>query len=173
MAASLSERATSVSSVSTTYVLPGLRLGWVVTRHAELFEMLLAAKEQIVICGSTLDEAATRQVLARRDEHLGTIRAGIAERAARVAAWMADQGHWLEWVEPTGGVVCFPRVRSDVIADMDRFYEVLNTEHGTFVGEGHWFEADRHHFRLGFGWPTTEELEGGLDSLTATAASLS
>ena len=68
-------------------------------------------------------------------------------------------------VEPTGGVVCFPRVRADVIADMDRFYEVLGAEHGTFVGEGHWFEADRHHFRLGFGWPTAEELEGGLDSL--------
>ena len=46
MAASLSERAISVSSVSKTYGLPGLRLGWVVTRHAELFETLLAARSR-------------------------------------------------------------------------------------------------------------------------------
>ena len=172
MAASLSDRAISVSSVSKTYGLPGLRLGWVVTRHPELFETLLAAKEQIVICGSTLDEAATAQVLARRDEHLGTIRAEIEDRAARVAAWMSDQADWLEWVEPSGGVVCFPRVRSETGIDMDRFYSVLGDEHGTFVGEGHWFEADRRHFRLGFGWPSRDELAAGLESLAATASAL-
>ncbi len=172
MAASLSDRAISVSSVSKTYGLPGLRLGWVVTRHPELFETLLAAKEQIVICGSTLDEEATREVLARREEHLPVIRAEIARRAAQVAAWMGEQSSWLEWVEPTGGVVCFPRVRAEAVPDMDRFYEVLAAEHGTFVGEGHWFEADRRHFRLGFGWPGSEELADGLASLAATAAAV-
>lgn len=172
MAATLSDRAISVGSVSKTYGLPGLRLGWAVTRHPELSETLLAAKEQIVICGSTLDEEATRQVLARRDEHLAVIREDIADRAARVAAWMSEQSEWLEWVEPSGGVVCFPRVRADVIADIDRFYELLRDEHGTFVGEGHWFEADRHHFRLGFGWPTVDELASGLESLRTVADQL-
>jgi aspartate/methionine/tyrosine aminotransferase len=172
VAATLSERAISVGSVSKTYGLPGLRLGWVVSRHPELSETLLAAKEQIVICGSTLDEDATRQVLTRRDEHLRAIRADIDERARRVAAWMAEQSEWLEWVEPSGGVVCFPRVRDDVIPDIDRFYDLLREDHGTFVGEGHWFEADRHHFRLGFGWPTTDELASGLESLRAVADEL-
>lgn len=172
VAASLSDRAISVCSVSKTYGLPGLRLGWVISRHPELYETLLAAKEQIVICGSTLDEEATRQVLGRRGEHLETIRADIADRLGRVTAWMADQSDWLEWVPPTGGVVCFPRVRAEVIPDMDPFYEVLGAQHGTFVGEGHWFEADRHHFRLGFGWPTIDELLGGLEALSATARSV-
>jgi len=172
VAASLSPKAISVSSMSKTYGLPGLRLGWVVNRDPELSETLLAAKEQIVICGSTLDETASAQVLARRTEHLPVIRQAIDERVAIVAEWMADQSQWLEWVEPTGGVVCFPRVRREVIADMDRFYEVLTEEHGTFVGEGHWFDTDRHHFRLGFGWPPLDELRAGLEALAATAASL-
>jgi aspartate/methionine/tyrosine aminotransferase len=172
VAASLSERAISVCSASKTYGLPGLRLGWAITRHPELAEMLLAAKEQIVICGSTLDEEATRQVLARRDEHLPRIRAELADRAAVVAEWMSAQSDWLEWVEPSGGAVCFPRVRADVIDDMDRFYRVLADEHGTFVGEGHWFDADRRHFRLGFGWPDMDELRAGLASLRSTADQL-
>ena len=60
MAASLSERAISVSSMSKTYGLPGLRIGWVATRDAALAEVLLAAKEQILITGSTTDEEMAR-----------------------------------------------------------------------------------------------------------------
>jgi aspartate/methionine/tyrosine aminotransferase len=167
VAASLSERAISVSSLSKTYGLPGLRLGWITTRSPELQELFLAAKEQVVICGSTLDEEAARQVLARRAEHLSRIRADVAGRTATVRSWLAAQD-WLDVVEPRGGVVCFPRLRAGVVDDVDAFYRLLN-EDGTYVGEGHWFDADRRHFRLGFGWPPPEELERGLASLRTTA----
>ena len=53
--------------------------------------------------------------------------------------------------------------------DTDRFYEVLLQQHGTYVGPGHWFELDDRHFRLGFGWPTEDELRAGLAGLTAAA----
>ena len=108
-------------------------------------------------------------MLGRRREHLPRLHAEIDRRVEIVSEWMAHQSHWLEWVEPTGGVVCFPRVRAGVIGDMDRFLDVLNDEHGTFVGEGHWFDTDRHHFRLGYGWPPVEELQEGLRALAATA----
>jgi aspartate/methionine/tyrosine aminotransferase len=55
LAASLSPRALSVSSMSKAYGLPGLRIGWVVCRDPELGERLLAAKEQGLICGATHD----------------------------------------------------------------------------------------------------------------------
>lgn len=167
VAASLSDRAISVGSLSKTYGLPGLRLGWITTRHPELQERFLAAKEQVVICGSTLDEEAARQVLARRDEHLRRIRADVAGRADTVTSWLRDQD-WLDAVAPQGGVVCFPRLRPGVVDDVDGFYRTLN-EDGTYVGEGHWFDADRRHFRLGFGWPSPDELERGLASLAAAA----
>ena len=57
LAAELSERAISVASMSKAYGLPGLRVGWAITRDRALQEELLAAKEQIVICGPTIDEA--------------------------------------------------------------------------------------------------------------------
>ena len=54
-----------------------------------------------------------------------------------------------------------PAPPEGAVDDVDGFYRLLNAD-GTFVGEGHWFDADRRHFRLGFGWPTTDELRTGL-----------
>jgi len=168
MAASLSARAVSVSSMSKAYGLPGLRVGWAVCTDPELATTLLAAKEQIVICGATLDEAIAGRVLAARDRILPPILAEVRERLAIVSAWMAGQTTF-EWVQPTGGVVGLVRARPDVALDTEAFYDMLLREHGTYVGPGHWFELDDRHFRLGFGWPTIDELHTGLAALTAAA----
>lgn len=168
MAATLSPRAISVASMSKAYGLPGLRVGWAVCRDRTLAETFLAAKEQVVICGATLDEAIAGRVLVDRAAILAPILDDVRARLAIVEAWMAAQPHF-EWVPPRGGVVGLVRARSDVDLDTARFYDVLLQEHGTYVGPGHWFELDDHHFRLGFGWPTHDELHAGLAALTAAA----
>ena len=166
-AAALSERAVSVSSLSKTYGLPGLRIGWLLCRDPELRETLLAAKEQVLICGATLDEAIAARVLEARDRLLPPIRERIAEHLQVVRDWIAGDDAF-DWVEPSGGVVGFPWIADDAV-DVERFYAVLNGDLATYVGPGHWFEQDRRFFRLGFGWPTTEELQRGLANLSAAA----
>ncbi|MDQ6698320.1 MAG: aminotransferase class I/II-fold pyridoxal phosphate-dependent enzyme [Actinomycetota bacterium] len=166
MAASMSERAVSVASLSKAYGLPGLRLGWLVCRDPARRETLLAAKEQIFICGATLDEAIGAAVLADRDRLLSPIREQAREHRDIVARWIAAEP-LIEWVAPAGGVVCFPRVRHEVAFDGDEFYRCLLAEHGTYVGPGHWFEADDRHMRIGYGWPTTDELRAGLAGVSA------
>ena len=172
LAATLSARALSVSSMSKAYGLPGLRIGWVVSRDAELGERLLAAKEQVLICGATLDERIAGSVLAARAHVLPPILDDVDQRLAIVRDWMAGQSTF-EWIEPTGGVVGLVRFRPDVDVDTDRFYEALLADHGTYVGPGHWFELDDRHFRLGYGWPTRDELRAGLDGLLAAASDAS
>jgi aspartate/methionine/tyrosine aminotransferase len=168
VAASLSARAISVSSMSKAYGLPGLRIGWAVCRDAGLSETLLAAKEQMVICGATLDEAIAGRVLAARARILPPILDDVRERCRVVRAWMNAQ-HVFEWIEPRGGVVGLVRFAPDVAVDTDRFYRELLHRHGTYVGPGHWFELDDRHFRLGFGWPALDELQAGLAALSAAA----
>jgi aspartate/methionine/tyrosine aminotransferase len=167
-AASLSRRAISVSSMSKAYGLPGLRVGWAICRDRALNELLLAAKEQVLICGATLDEAIAAQVLAARDTILPPILDGVRAHLGIAREWLAGQSIF-EWVEPAGGVVGLVRVRREVELATDRFYSVLLDEHGTYVGPGHWFEVDDRHFRLGFGWPTTSELRAGLAGISAAA----
>jgi aspartate/methionine/tyrosine aminotransferase len=169
LAATLSPNVVSVSSMSKAYGLPGIRIGWAVTTDPMLGETLLAAKEQVVICGSTIDEHIAGRVLAERKQILPPIVADVRERLATVDAWMAGQDTF-EWVRPSGGVVGLVRFRPDVEVDAARFHRALLADHGTYVGPGHWFEVDDRHFRLGFGWPTHAELAAGLGALLAAAA---
>ncbi|MFN8630526.1 MAG: pyridoxal phosphate-dependent aminotransferase [Chloroflexota bacterium] len=170
VAASLSPAVVSVSSLSKTYGLPGIRIGWLATQDLDLRDRLLAAKEQILISGSLVDETIALGALRRRPAWLPAIRARIDEAFGITAAWL--RGHeMLEWVEPRGGVVGFPRIRSGAGVDTDAFYRSLFDDHGTIVGPGHWFEQPREHFRLGYGWPTIDELRGGLAAIDAALAS--
>jgi aspartate/methionine/tyrosine aminotransferase len=164
MAATLSPRVLGVSSMSKTYGLPGLRVGWLTCRDELLMETFLAAKEQIFISGAVLDEELAARVLERRSTILPLVQTKVREHLAVVRAWMEASDRF-EWVEPQGGVVCFPRIRSDIDVDVDRFYRTLLEEHGTYVGAGHWFDQDRRFFRLGFAWPTKPELVRGLETL--------
>ncbi len=164
-AASLSSSVISVSSLSKTYGLPGIRLGWLMTQNATLMQTFLAAKEQIFISTSVLDEEVAYQYLLNHDSHLARIRAEIARNRALVQDWIAEEA-LMEWVEPQGGVVCFPRIKLDAPVDVERFYATLNGKYKTMVGPGHWFEQDRRHMRIGFGWPDDAQLKTGLENIS-------
>jgi len=169
VAAGLSPAVVSVSSLSKTYGLPGIRIGWLVTQDLALRDRLLAAKEQILISGSAIDETIALRALERRPVWLPAIRARIDEAFGITADWLRDHAT-LEWVPPRGGVVGFPRIRPDADVDTEAFYRVLFDEHGTIVGPGHWFEQPRESFRLGYGWPSTDDLRGGLAAIDAALA---
>ncbi len=164
-AASLSPSVISVSSLSKTYGLPGLRLGWLMTQDADLMQTFLAAKEQIFISGSVLDEEVAYQYLLHKDAQLTRIRGDIARKLGIVREWIAEEP-LMEWVEPQGGVACFPRIRPDLGIDLDRFYATLLDDYKTMVGPGHWFECDRHHMRIGFGWTDDDQLRRGLENIS-------
>jgi aspartate/methionine/tyrosine aminotransferase len=168
LAAARSPRVISVSSLSKAYGLPGIRVGWLVTQDAGLRQTLLAAKEQIVITGSLVDETIGYEAVRQRHGLLAPIRARSAAALERTRAWIAGQDVF-EWHEPRGGVVGFVRVRPGIDMDMGRFYTRLFEGFGTIVGPGHWFGQPDRSFRLGFGWPTLDRLEEGLEALSAAA----
>jgi len=66
VAASLSPRCISVASLSKSYGLPGIRVGWIITRDPTLQELFLAAKEQIFICNSIVDEYIAERAVAQK-----------------------------------------------------------------------------------------------------------
>lgn len=168
-AASISPRCISVASLSKSYGLPGIRMGWLMARDSDLQQLFLAAKEQMFICNSIVDEEIAWRVLEQKERILGPILARNRRAFETVKAWMAAQ-ELMEWVEPQGGVVCFPRIKLDSGVDVDLFYRILNGRYGTFVGPGHWFEQDRRYMRVGYGWPGEQELLEGLKSLSLAMA---
>lgn len=164
LAASMSKNVISVSSVSKAYGLPGLRMGWLITQNETLLESFLAAKEQISICNSVVDEELTYQFLVKKEKHLHRLTQHLQTNYTILKSWLNKQQQ-LQYVLPEGGAVCFPKIKSEI--DYDKFYALLNQKYGTYVGPGHWFEMDKSYMRIGFGWPSSEELTEGLNSIDA------
>ncbi len=165
-AASLSDKVIGVSSVSKAFGLPGLRLGWIVTQNKALQELFLAAKEQIFVCNSVVDEEIAFHYLVKKSTFIPGIRTQLDKKFSMLEQWIKDH-KYMEWVKPDGGVVCFPRIRPEIELDLTRFYRILNESYGTYPGPGHWFEMDKRYMRIGFGWPKEEEFRKGLESIDA------
>jgi aspartate/methionine/tyrosine aminotransferase len=71
----------------------------------------------------------------------------------------------LEWMEPKGGCVCFPRIRKEIQIDTDHFHKKLLQKYSTYVGRGHWFEEDGRYMRIGYSWDKPEKLIKGLSNI--------
>jgi aspartate/methionine/tyrosine aminotransferase len=112
------------------------------------------------------DGAACVTFFSNRPAILEPTLTEMRKRLEIVSNWIAGED-LLEWVEPAGGVVCFPRMRSEPVGGTDAFYHRLIEERGTYVGPGHRFEMPDRYFRLGYGWPTRAELEAGLKGISA------
>lgn len=163
-AAALSDKVISVSSVSKSFGAPGIRTGWVITRDQKLLHDLLAAREQITLCNSIVDETIALHLLTHKKKLVSAHHKYVRRNFAYLKEWIGRQPY-LEWVEPQAGVVCFPRLRAEYKVDVEALYDKLYNEYGTVVGPGHWFEKERTYMRIGYGYPLHEELKTGLDNL--------
>ncbi len=171
VAAGLSDRVISVSSMSKSFGLPGIRIGWVICQDKTLMETLLAAKEQILITNSVIDEEIAFQYLNKKEKLFAPVQAKIRENFEVLKNFMSNQD-LLEWVEPKGGCVCFPRIRKNIPIDVNRFHEILLNKYSTYVGPGHWFEEDRRFMRIGYSWDKTDKLLKGLSNILKTLEEL-
>ncbi|MCE3282561.1 MAG: pyridoxal phosphate-dependent aminotransferase [Chitinophagaceae bacterium] len=164
VAASLSEKVISISSMSKAYGLPGIRIGWIACKNARLMETFLAAKEQIIITNSVTDEEIACQYLENKERLFAPVKQKLLDHFALVREFIQGQ-QLLEWVTPQGGCVCFPRIKAGTHVDMPRFYEILLKKYKTYVGAGHWFEEGPRYMRIGFGWETSGKLKQGLENI--------
>jgi aspartate/methionine/tyrosine aminotransferase len=157
----MSKYGVCVESLSKAIGVPGIRIGWVVANDENLFGQMLAAREQMCICGSALDEECARQIMEKHSELMSQIKCEVDEKRGIVCDLMENQS-FLDWVKPQGGVVFFPRIKSDIEIDAAEFYKTLNDKYGVFVGPGRWFDMDDRYFRIGYGWPSKEDVSQGM-----------
>jgi aspartate/methionine/tyrosine aminotransferase len=159
LAATLSPNAISLTSMSKTWGLPGIRIGWVVA-DTTVVEAIRAVREQVTICNSSVGEAIALAVLKKRDEILAVRRKSMFSNFKILKEWMDNQ-KWLEWTEPKSGVVGAPRLTRG--GSTDKLCKLLVTKYRTFTVPGSSMELDGH-LRIGFGGEH-EELVKGLEQL--------
>jgi aspartate/methionine/tyrosine aminotransferase len=151
----------STSSLTKSYGLAGLRTGWILSSRS-LAERLQRVRDVVDGTGPIVTERLATLAFEQLDRLIARANALLSANAALVRGFMAGRPE-LEWVEPRGGTVCFPRLRD--VEDTSRFADRLLHERDTAVVPGRFFEAPAH-FRLGFSGPT-DRVAGGLTALAA------
>ena len=149
----------STSSLTKSYGLSGLRCGWILS-SAEVAERVRYVRRVIDGSGSIVTARLAALAFSQIDRLTSRAQAILQVNQSLVGTFLASRPE-LEWVQPEGGTVVFPRIRG--IDDSTRFTERLLTERETAVVPGHFFDAPAH-FRLGFGG-STATLRPGLEAI--------
>lgn len=160
-----SNRVISVSSLSKAFGAPGIRIGWVLSRDAKLQHDLLAAKEQMIISNSVVDEYIALQIFLQKEKLLKEVHSTLQTNYQIVEEWLKANEAIFEWFTPDAGAVVFPRIKKSIQIDFSRFNDRLYSHYHTVVGGGHWFEQNQRYMRIGFGYPTASELSIGLKNV--------
>jgi aspartate/methionine/tyrosine aminotransferase len=169
-ACDLDERAVSLGSISKSYGLPGLRLGWLVTRDAVLRDAILGLKDYTTICSSAPSEVLTAVALRNRHALLGRNLAIVQRNLPLVEDFFADHPGAFEWIRPVAGPIGFPRVLGvGGVGGVDGLCERLAGA-GVLLLPGSVYDEPAH-VRVGFGRANLPEALAVLESaLRAPAA---
>jgi hypothetical protein len=158
-AARISSTFISTSSLTKAYGLSGLRAGWTLA-SPEVTEKIRRVRDLVDAVGVFPSELLALIAF----ENLPALRQrarSILDPNFKLLHDFMESRPDLEWVEPGGGSVGFPRIRG--LEDTTSFVDVLRERYDTGVVPGHFFEAPGH-FRVAVGGKR-EVLEGGLERL--------
>ena len=157
------ERPIVTGSLSKTYGLPGLRLGWILAPAATCAGFW-AHHDYTTIAPAALSDAVATQVLRAepRRRLLSRTRSHLRANYALVETWMAENGESIECVPPNAGAMAY--LRSDwSIPTAELAQRLLDEKSVLLVPGEHYMMAG--WIRVGFGGDS-EELRSGLERVS-------
>jgi aspartate/methionine/tyrosine aminotransferase len=147
-ACDLYERALSLGSMSKTYGLPGLRLGWLACRDRDALQRIVDLKHYTTICSSAPSELLSALALRHRDALADRNRGIVLANLPLLDGFFERHADVFSWVRPTAGPIGFPRLhRSE---EATTFCEQLVVAEGVLLLPGVVYD-EPSHVRFGFG----------------------
>jgi capreomycidine synthase len=154
------ERCVSFGTLSKSYGLPGLRVGWCFA-PASLLPRMVRIRDYVTLSSSPLVEAIAARVVERGDTVLAPRLRQARVNLDILGDWLAAAADVVDGYLPDGGVTVFPRIVG--VPDTRPLCVHLAAEYGVLVVPGDCFgHPDR--VRIGFGGPSGD-LRTGLDAL--------
>jgi aspartate/methionine/tyrosine aminotransferase len=164
-ACDLYTRALSLGSMSKTYGLPGLRLGWLACRDRNTLARIVDLKHYTTICSSAPSELLSSLALRHRSALADRNRGIVLANLPLLDGFFERHAERFSWVRPTAGPIGFPRL-SDV-GDTTGFCERLVAEAGVLLLPGAVYD-EPGHVRIGFGRANMPEALARLEQWIVT-----
>lgn len=145
----LYEQGISLSGLSKTFALPGLRLGWLAMPGRTLLEQWLTYKDYTTICNSAPSEVLAIMAL-RAKEAIITRNLNLIRQNLQVAEqFFAEQRKHFVWIKPQAGSIAFPRWVA--ATPVEQFCQAVLDQQNVMIVPGSIFDYPGNHFRLGLG----------------------
>lgn len=156
------EKGLSLNVMSKAYGLPGLRIGWIMTKAAVLLQKMERYKHYLSISNSAPSERLAIIGLKNRARILERNRGLVNANAEKLGEFFGEFPERFEWRRPDGGCVGFPRYKGP--GDANRFCEDLVAETGVLllppkIYRSELMDTPQDRFRIGFG---RKNIEAGL-----------
>jgi aspartate/methionine/tyrosine aminotransferase len=167
-ACDMGEHAISLGVTSKTYGLAGLRIGWIATQNAKVYERMASFKDYTTICNSAPSEFLAEVALRNRQKLINRNLTIIKDNLGVIDALFSRHPALFEWVRPSAGSMGFPKLLS---GDVEDFCDDLVRKAGVLLLPGKMYADSRNHFRIGLGRKNlpqaVERLEKYLESMIA------
>jgi aspartate/methionine/tyrosine aminotransferase len=129
-ACDVNAHAVSLGVMSKTYGLPGLRIGWIATRNARVYEHMAALKDYTTICNSAPSEFLAELALRHRVQLAQRNLEIIMRNLQLLDDFFAEHADQFAWVRPNAGPIAFPKLLQ---GNADEFCHALVTQQGVVI----------------------------------------
>ncbi|MBP1694156.1 MAG: aminotransferase class, partial [Chloroflexi bacterium] len=148
-AVDLYERASVLGGLSKTYALPGLRIGWLATKDANLFLSIHHLKDYTTICHSAPSEIlgiiTLRNGVAIIQRSLDIIRTNLGA----AETFFSKYPNLFEWLPPQAGSIAFSRYLGP--GSVENLCQNALEQQGVMIVPGSLFDYPGNYFRVGLG----------------------
>ncbi len=149
------------SSMTKVFGLGGLRTGWIIASE-EVSRKCQKAKAMVSGTSPFISEYVNATALLKARDWLIQRFKGIAKRNMGIISKWVEECKHLEWVEPAGGIFCFPRLLKPL--DSLTLCKKALIDGGVLISPGSMFGLEGH-FRLTCVFDDPPVLEKGLEAL--------
>lgn len=158
----LFENGITLSGLSKSFGLPGLRTGWLATKNKEILKKIENFKDYTTICNNALGEILAIVALRNKDQIVGRNLNLIRENLLFVKEFFIKHNNFFTWMEGKGSSVAFPLL-TEVISAQE-FCKKLIDRKSILLLPGSIFDYPGNHFRIGLGRKNFKEVMGALES---------
>ncbi len=161
------EKGISLSGLSKSFALAGLRVGWLAAQDAALVDAFLAFKDYTTICHSAPSEILAIIALRARDTILARNLGIVAQNRTIAESFFSGRPDLFEWLPPDAGSTAFVRWLGP--GTVDELAAAVLDAQGLLIVPDSIFDVSGNYFRVGLGrldfWEALEALGDYVDAL--------
>jgi aspartate/methionine/tyrosine aminotransferase len=143
------ERGITLSGLSKSMALPGLRMGWLASQDNSWTERWLSVKDYTTICNSAPSEILAIIALQNKEQILQRNLGIILANLAHAEQFFTEHKRYFSWLSPKAGSIAFPKFLGD--GSVEQFCQLVLDQQGVMLVPGSVFEHSGNHFRIGLG----------------------